>query len=220
MAHRILRRLLLSTGIALAAGSGAANAQSLGGNLLFLIQEGAGGSTGGNTLTLDQSNALGTRLAGSEDGLLPALQSGGGNTADVLMEGADGRLSLSQVNTGGALGRGNEAFAVIGGASIGELIQSGQGNVADLTIFSVPGLLPGSGRIEQEGSSNIASLRVEGAGASGQISQMGDANIMTLEVEGAGTSGTVIQTGNGNGTTGTVRVISNGETVRIVQRGF
>lgn len=208
---------LAMLGIALTL-AGGASAQSLGGNTINLLQDAIGSGDGGNTLTLDQSGAAGALLAGSSDGLLPALQIGGGNFADVTMRASDGQLLLSQTNTGTGPGSGNTLTALIEGNGFGQLAQTGQGNLADLVILSGAGI-SSIGGIEQIGLDNEARLTVRDGAAEGRIVQDGNYNRTELVVQGAGTVGTITQRGIGNGTGEPIQVISNGAIVHIIQGG-
>jgi len=183
------------------------------GNTIFIRQESPAGSLTGNSLSIDQSNANNSTVAGpSIPSLLPyvgltldtalqgqprpALQYGEGNEAAITMTGNDGVLLLLQNSSPGTASpqflpagtAGNEATGTVAGDSLGAVIQVGTGNTANLQLQNAQGL------VGQFGTNLTANLTV-GTGASGQIVQVGNGSEADLEVIAGNV--TLTQTGNG-----------------------
>jgi len=218
-------------------------------NQVYIKQESPAGSTDGNSLTIDQSQAFSSILTGPTDQLVDdarnatpgeylnavvpldrapmgntALQRGEGNSATLTITGSGGELQILQDSTpGGVLflgaGGGNTANATVNGNGLGAIIQVGQLNEANLTLNGDGS----SGLISQFGSNLEASLTVQ-AGGTGQIIQNGNnSNTGMVEVV---TGATVTYTQIGNnlqpvGPTG-VQVMStiNAGNISITQTGF
>jgi hypothetical protein len=161
----------------------------------------ATGSTG-NTLTIDQSQASNSLVAGdplgqlSSPGLVPAQQVGDGNSATLTLSGDGSRAALEQgLVTAPAFD--NQAVAVIAGlAGFGAIQQLGSGNSASLSVTSQDGQSPAQGLIVQEGDRNTALLTVEGVNINGTLRQTGSDNANTLNVSGQDSSVTFIQNGS------------------------
>lgn len=175
------------------------------GNSAALLQLSPAGTTNGNTLSIDQSEAnysvlrgVGTELAGGLGATvlnvvagtnpLLATQRGEGNAATIKMTGEGGELQLLQTNFSTATWLPDQA---------------GGGNVASVTLTgdALAGVI-------QIGDSNLATLSLED-GARGLVAQWGTNLSATLEVASRG-SGTVVQIGN-NSSVGTVSVLSNNQ---------
>ena len=187
----------------------------------------------GNNLTVDQSKATGSVVGGvsmSSANRLSltntARQTGGGNTANLTIEDADGvsggKIGLLQNNASQAAvgtSANNVAASVLGGG-LGLVSQIGGANVADLSVRG----LGATGTINQRGHRNNAGLTVSGTGANGVINQIGNDNALDLQVSGAGTTASYTLIGNNISDTtaggGGVQVISNGATVTITQTPF
>lgn len=211
------------------------------GNLIHIRQESPAGSQVGNSLSIDQSKAndslvagpslpallpyLGLNLDSAARSSAPALQRGEGNVATVTMTGPDGNegaggtlLLLQDTSPGTALqmpnsGTSNIATVTTAGAALGAIIQMGTGNQANLALDDSRGL------IGQFGTRLTATLNVE-AGGNGQIVQIGNRSTAELTVP-AGTSATYVQAGNDLATTG-VQVITatNPGTITINQTAW
>ncbi len=212
-------------------------------NTIYIRQESPAGSTNGNSLSIDQSNANSSTLAGPSISALlphvgltlnsalqgqprPALQYGEDNEATVTMTGNDGVLLLLQNSSPGtqspqALSAGVQGNTVtanttIAGNSLGAVIQVGTGNIATLQLDNSQGL------IGQFGTGLQATLDVA-PGSSGQIIQNGNDSTANLQV--AAGNATLVQTGNGltfdQTTNQAVQVFStNFGTITINQVGF
>ena len=236
-----MRAALLTLAGIVALGSGFAAAEAWAGdrNTIHIRQESPVGSDVGNALSIDQSNAEDSLVAGpSLPALLPylgltldsaasgaprpALQRGEGNVAKLTMEGAGGTLLLMQDTSPGTSlqipnsGTSNVATVQTQGAALGAVIQMGTGNTADLDLDN------GRGLIGQFGTNLTANLRV-GENGNGQIVQIGSRNEANLEVP-AGASATYMQIGTDLGSVGQtgVQVISttNPGNITITQTGF
>ena len=206
----------------------ATDSQAGDGNVIHIKQESPAGSLVGNSLSIDQSKAddslvagpsvpallpyLGLSLDSAASGSLrPALQRGEGNVATVTMTGPDGNegaggtlLLLQDTSRGGTLqlpnsGTSNEAIVRMQGAALGAVIQMGTGNTANLELDNSRGL------IGQFGTRLTANLNVA-EGGNGQIVQVGSGSTATLTVP-EGASATYVQAGNGLATTG-VQIIT------------
>ncbi|WP_141101989.1 hypothetical protein [Oceanicola sp. 22II-s10i] len=184
-------------------------------NTLVILQESTAGAFG-NTLTVDQSQAFGSTIAGNEQGTAPAVQSGFGNNATVTLEGEGANVVLLQSNPAidGTAADVNSAN-LSGGALTSILVnQNGIGNFGDVDVFGVGA----SGTLVQNGNGNWGSVDVLGNGVSGSLNQNGNDNELGIQVSGsAGTSVTYIQNGNGLTAATLPQVYSNGGTVTITQ---
>lgn len=243
-----MRNILSGSAAALAFGAVLAATPSHAGsdNTIHIIQESPVGSMSGNTLSVDQSNADRSQIAGpslravlphlgldlnaaQQGGLRPALQIGEKNSADVTMENNGGLLMLHQDSSPGAgvqslpvaAQTGNTAtVSMMGNDAIGAVIQIGTDNSAALSLNSNNA----RGLIGQFGTNLDATLVVSGAGRSGQIVQVGANHDANLEVTGG--SATLTQLGSGatyNNGTGSAAVqvnTTNSGNVTITQIGF
>lgn len=210
------------------------------GNTIHIIQESPVGSASGNTLSVDQSGADYSQVAGpslravlsyrgldlntaQQGGLRPALQRGEDNLAGVTMKDNGGLLMLHQDSSPGAGVRslpwgtgGNTAtVGMLGSNAIGAVIQIGTDNLADLTLNGANT----RGLIGQFGTDLKATLEVSGTGSSGQIVQVGTDNDANLKVSAG--SVTLTQLGSGLNYTTPVQVFtSNPANITITQIGF
>lgn len=180
-------------------------------NVLKIIQTSPSSALEGNVLSLDQSLATGSLVAGPTQQMIEgalagalnvgdlyrldpatapsALQTGQGNTATLTIEGDGGQLLLLQDNSaGGTLGNSAQLSA-FGADSLGAVLQIGDGNDASLTVGSAA-----TGLIVQNGSHNANSLTVA-SGGSGEIIQNGNGNTFSTSVA-ANTTVTITQNGN------------------------
>ncbi len=217
------------------------------GNRLTVDQAGATGSrVGGLTVTLGASSSgqlvleSGPQFVPGENGTdpgvpslgvaqalvpsfdrndpAPAVQRGGGNTADVNIQGTGGFVGLLQNNSGAALG--NIADVSLNGNGTALIGQEGGGNEAELSVSGTNAY----GAILQRGSGNDVNLSVIGNNASGTISQVGSNNASALSVTGVGLSSvTYVLQGNGiqsfDPSQG-VEVSTNAPSVTITQTAF
>ncbi|WP_139196210.1 hypothetical protein [Salinihabitans flavidus] len=190
-------------------------------NTVNLLQSSTDGI--GNTLSIDQSGASNSLLAGPPDGSSQALQIGGGNQATLTIEGDGGQMLLQQ-GTVDQPGFGNTALAMISGlGGLGTIIQDGSGNSAEMQLTSNDALQPATGSIGQFGNGNNASLNVFGANVNGEITQQGNNNTETLTVNGSNTSVSYTQVGNGMTPTAAspgVSVFTTAGSVSITQTQF
>ncbi|MFN4128559.1 MAG: hypothetical protein ACK4GC_01905 [Paracoccaceae bacterium] len=193
-------------------------------NLVDLLQF----STGpvGNTLTLDQSKASGSRLVGGPLALGPASQIGEDNSAIITDTGEDNLVVLNQ---GSFLtpGTSNSAEILVSGNDASANIQQfGAGNTGVLRVESLDALLPASGSILQAGNLNFATLTVSGENASGSLNQIGNSNENELSVQGPNANVVFTQFGNNNvnlnenANPSPIRVFTNAGTVYITQYSF
>lgn len=186
-------------------------------NVAILLQVATGSL--GNTLSIDQSGASGSLLAGDLLGATPAMQVGDGNRAAVVVTGTEGSAALMQGSQlTPAIGNSAEVtVAGIGGTAA--LQQFGAGNIAELDVLSTGAA---SGSVLQIGSLNDARLRVEGGNVSGRLVQIGNANTNDLTVGGPGAqdiSVTFTQIGAGLNNSG-AQVFTNAGAVQITQTQF
>lgn len=196
-------------------------------NRVDLIQSATGSI--GNTLSIDQSNADNSLVAGDPLGLqgapgeAPAQQIGDDNTAALTLTGDGTRVFLEQGQTG-VPALGNEASAVIAGfAGLGVIQQLGADNFASLTVTSDSSDSPSDGSILQEGNGNRGTLTVEGFNVSGTLRQIGNDNVNTLSVSGQNSSVEFTQQGSGlvnPGNVPGVSVFTNAGSVTINQTNF
>ncbi len=180
-------------------------------NTLVLLQDTKHGS--GNSLFIDQSLANGSLLAGAPGGLKPATQIGGGNEADIELQGEGASVFLSQNNSMMFNALGNTA-SVFGGDLTNVVIsQIGSGNVGTVDV-------PGQGSrgvLRQIGNDNFGSVEVSGINSSGSLNQIGNRNSWSLDVSGDSTRVFAAQIGNDISSLGGagLEVFSNGVTVNI-----
>lgn len=210
--------LLLAYGL-LAPGAAIAGS----GNTLYLLQDGADGS---NSFVSDQSLSDNSSIGSLSS---PARQTGHGNQANVTIRSdcaaapvqACGYLFFQQDNSMSGLAglagpldvAPNSATVVINGYGSGRVQQLGGGNNASLDVTG------GQGTIFQAGLNNSASLTVA-PGAKGTISQTGNGNSGGLSVTSIGGGGaSLIQAGNGHSYSDNVSV-STTTSVTIYQLGF
>lgn len=166
----------------------------------------------GNTLTLDQSSVSNTLVAGAVDGSVPALQEGGGNTANIDVTGDNAVIALLQSNPIG--GSGNSVDLSAGTLATVLVNQVGIGNTGSVTVSG----LGNTGMLDQKGDGNNGSVDVSGLGTTGKLVQVGDGNDFGLTVGGRGTNVTYQQIGNNLSPVGAgPSVVSNGGTVIITQ---
>lgn len=160
------------------------------GNKVFLLQESGGGS--GNNLVIDQSNASNSIVAGDELGLDPAEQIGGGNSAEITLEGENSTVLFSQnsAGTGGLLGN----TALVSGNALATIVldQNGSGNFGEINVSGQGG----TGVLRQTGNDNEGSVFVTGEQALGELNQIGDGNSFTVRVEGDNTTAIYTQVGD------------------------
>jgi hypothetical protein len=216
MKTTVARMLFFSASFALLCGP----SQAGDGNRIYVLQERTNGN-GGNTLSVDQSNANDSLVRGPLQGAnqsLEAKQLGGDNKATLVIDGNGGTIQLLQSNPATEPGNGNTANVGLSGSGTALVSQIGSLNGAKLNVSG--DLAKGS--IVQTGDLNQAELKVEGSGASGSVTQDGNNNVTSLNVTGAGTSvnytlnGSNLTTVPGSG----VQVYTNGATVTITQSAF
>lgn len=142
-------------------------------NQIFLRQQNVTGSSSGNTISIDQSKALGSLIAGNELGTLPAQQVGSSNQGTVVDQSQASTVLFSQGNAS------DPATGNIGTINLG---LNGSGLFASLS---------------QLGSLNEATINLSGSDNSASINQIGNDLVGAVSVSGSDTSGTLNQTGNG-----------------------
>lgn len=166
----------------------------------------------GNTLTVDQSSVSNTRIAGAVDGSVPALQEGGGNTANIDVTGDSAVVALLQSNPIG--GPGNSADLSAGTLATVLVNQVGIGNTGSVMVTG----LGNTGALDQQGNGNNGDVSVSGVGTQGKLVQVGNNNDFGLTVAGRGTNVTYQQIGDNLTPVGAgPSVVSNGGTVIITQ---
>ncbi len=192
---------------------GAAPAADAGdGNTIFIAQDTAGDH--GNTLFVDQSLAANSRVSGPVASG-PAVQSGGGNEADIFFgEGIGAQVLFSQVNTNPDAGLNLAAIQAGSLASV-MLTQQGFGNTGALDI--APG--GNSGTLSQIGNENDGTVSVAGTDSAGILNQQGNRNTYHLDVVGQGAMVTWNQIGNANSVDMPASVMTNAGTVTVTQFG-
>ena len=174
------------------------------GNMIYIKQESPAGSTAGNSLTINQSEANNSLVhgpnaellnvletfsandpqadmlvpgSGSVAGSTPSTQRGEGNQATLTLIGDGGELQLLQDTSTGQVflpSAGNHAVITARGAVLGGVIQLGENNTANLDLTG-DSLPNTTGLISQRGTNLTADLKVE-RGGSGQIIQIGNHN--------------------------------------------
>lgn len=180
-------------------------------NTLVLLQNSTNGA--GNMLSIDQSMASGSVLAGAPFGLTPAQQIGGGNEADIELEGEGASVFLSQNNSMMLNALGNTVSVFGGDLSNVVISQVGSGNVGNVDVTG-----DGSfGELQQFGNDNLGSVEVSGANSLGSLTQVGNRNTWSLDVSGDSTRVYAAQIGNDLTPVGGagLEVFSNGVTVNI-----
>lgn len=183
------------------------------GNTLYLLQNSVGGAQG-NTLTINQTLAFNSSIVGSEDGSTPAAQIGGGNLAEVTLEGEGGFVLLHQDSSLSASLLGNSAYLFGGEQATIALQQLGANNYARIDVFGSDN----SGSLYQEGEGNHGTVAVDGEHNSGTLNQIGNNNVYSISVSGSSTDVTFNQIGNNLAPTGlSASVYSSAGTVVITQ---
>lgn len=185
------------------------------GNSVDLLQISTGQT--GNTLSIDQSDASNSVLAGDRLSLTPARQVGDANTAALTIgDGDGGRIGFGQS------GVANDAIvSILGDNALGLVQQTGLGNAANLSVTSLDGTSPAEGVINQLGNRNTAALTVRGINTSGTLVQIGSGNSNALNVDGSDASVVFTQIGRNLTNPGGegVSVFTNGS-VSITQTNF
>lgn len=180
-------------------------------NTVVLLQDANSGP--GNTLFIDQSLATGSLLAGAPNALKPATQIGGGNMADIDLEGEGAAVFLTQNNSMMFNALGNEVSVFGGDLSNVVISQIGSGNQGTVEV-------PGEGSLgvlRQFGNDNLGNVSVSGENSLGSLNQIGNRNSWSLDVSGDSTRVFAAQIGNDFSTLGGagLEVFSNGVTVNI-----
>jgi len=182
-------------------------------NTVFIVQDSKEGP--GNSLTIDQTEATNSLVAGDIDGFEPARQTGSGNEADITLDGEGGFVLLNQNSVGALVSNGNSATLFGGELATVILEQTGFGNVGSINVTG----RDSTGILRQTGDLNDGSVVVTGTNSTGELIQNGDRNNYTLTVDGNNTSVIFTQDGNGVAPANGVgpSVFSNGGTVIINQ---
>jgi hypothetical protein len=187
------------------------------GNMIYIKQESPAGSTAGNSLTIDQSEADNSLVHGPSAellGLLGAVSTSQQGDDIVPFSG-----NLPGTTFGTQRGEGNQATLSITGSGGGEL-QLLQDSSPNQAVLPPAGTTSGNqatitasgaalGGVIQLGESNTADLNLSGGvgTATGLISQRGNSLSANLSV-GSGGRGQIVQIGN-NSDTGAVTVPPN-----------
>ncbi|MEH6833123.1 MULTISPECIES: hypothetical protein [Falsihalocynthiibacter] len=182
------------------------------GNYLYLVQD-TQDSLLGNTLQIDQSLATNSSVAGSLNGFMPALQLGGGNSANITVENERATVLLNQDNSLAPSLSGNAATIFGGELAVVALEQLGSGNLGNIEVTGRGNI----GSLSQTGDRNNGSVLVSGTSNSGTLNQVGNDNTYGLSVSGSATNVTFNQVGNNMTATGSPTVFSNAGTVVITQ---
>jgi hypothetical protein len=136
----------------------------------------------------------------------------GSNILDVDIDGGNNLLDISQTKTGlggqneisvAITGNGNNATASFsqampGGLVPGRLIQSGSGNVMELTVGNLGPSNDNRFAFSQDGARNSIDAAIDGSGNEAAIWQFGTANVAVLTQNGAGNFASIMQSGTGN----------------------
>lgn len=216
-------------------------------NTIYIKQESPAGSSTGNSLSIDQSDASNSLVAGPSLRTLlpfaglsldsafqgtqkPALQRGEGNSASITISDIRDENSGNVVSNRGIL-------LLLQDTSPGRALQqpnNGTSNVANATLAG-----ESLGAIIQMGTGNDATLNLNNAngligqfgtdlraslavtpGGSGQVVQVGNNNDVAVEVSGGG-SASYTQIGSNLNTNNQVQIFTNTTgTVNITQTGF
>lgn len=241
MKRRVQTGLVLTSVVAITT-AGAAAAGS--GNNASVLQETPATATTGNSLSIDQTAADESIVAGVErteanpddaDSIFSS-QGANGNEIEFLTPGTP----LITADTAGAAtqaGIGNEATITTGGLGtfvglrqIGEnnnagitgdsgqvlLFQNGNGNNGTLSTSDSAALAS----LLQEGNGNTATVIVSGTDSQGILAQIGDENATDLNVDTNGASVSFTVQGNNTSATLPASVVSSagGGQITIIQR--
>ncbi|MDE4276374.1 hypothetical protein PXK58_18990 [Phaeobacter gallaeciensis] len=183
------------------------------GNVIYLEQ--GDGTSVGNQLFINQSNATSSLVAGASGSQTPARQQGNNNSGRIVLEGEGAAVYFNQNSSLAGVLQGNSA--TISGGDLASIVlnQAGAMNIGTISVTGVNN----SAGLRQEGDGNNGSVEVSGSNNSGTLIQEGNQNSFSLTVGGASTNVTYRQIGNGLSTvTGTgPTVVSNGGTVVITQ---
>lgn len=208
------------TTVACVAAGGMALAES--GNNAAVLQETTEGAAVGNSLSIDQSGATGSTVAGvTRNGTDPidnantiSLEDEEGDQPDAteFLSLEDPLITFNREGSATQSGSGNTAdIEVTGiGTEVG-LFQDGIDNEGTITA--------GSGQIllYQEGDGNTGTLTTEDGAARASLLQDGNGNTASVEVSGLDTQGLLAQIGDGNETE--LNVATQGATVSFTVDG-
>jgi len=245
MKSRIQTVLAISS-VAIISTAGVATAGS--GNNASVLQETPVTAIEGNSLSIDQTVATNSNIAGVQRtgadpdnaNLINDLEDSSGDAPDTTEFLALTAPSLITADTAGAAtqtGSGNEATITVGGVDtfVG-LRQTGDNNNAEITSGSGQVLLfqEGDGNngtlstsdgallasLLQDGNENRATVTVSGVDSEGLLAQIGDDNDTDLTVNTAGASVTFTVQGNNTSATLPASVVSSagGGQITIIQR--
>jgi len=216
MKRRIRTGLALASVVAITT-AGAAAAGS--GNNASVLQESFANSVTGNSLSIDQTDANGSIIAGAERtgadpdeaNRIDSNQGANGNEIEFLTPNAP----LITADTAGAAtqsGSGNEATITTGGSGtfVG-LRQTGDNNTAGITGTS------GQVLLFQDGNGNDGTLSTSDGATLASLLQAGNDNTATVTVSGIDSEGVLAQIGSGNTTD--LNVDTNGASVSFTVQG-
>ncbi|WP_412504386.1 hypothetical protein [Roseovarius sp. SYSU LYC5161] len=229
----------LTAALSLGAG-GAAVAGS--GNNAFVIQETPPNVSDGNSLSIDQSGASNSSVAGvSRNSVDPndatniiSLAPAPDETQFLSIE--DPLISFDPNGAATQSGIGNSASIVAGSDTQVGMFQSGDYNDGSIDAGSGQVLLYQEGNnnsgtlstaggasrasLLQEGNNNVGTVAVVGTDAEGLLTQVGDGNNTSLDVTTAGASVSFTVEGNNTSTSLPASVVSTsgGGQVTIIQR--
>lgn len=211
-------------------------------NSILVEQSSPVGAAEGNTLSIDQTAARNSAVAGVTRNTLslsgPGTTTLGAPSPDSVLLATDGSaLSFAPASPALQSGSANAASVILGGSGtqVG-LSQTGSGNTATIDASAGQALLSQNGTLNtgsvsvssgaalgsllQDGNGNTGSVSVAGQGVKGQLAQIGNDNTTNLSVESL-SSPSVSYTVQGNNLTTAVPAsvfTSNGGQVTIVQQ--
>ena len=234
---------ILSASLTVALSLGVGGAAVAGsGNNAFVIQETPPNVSDGNSLSIDQSGASNSSVAGVSRTDTPADD--GANTISLLPDQNDTQspgisapyMSFDSGEAATQSGIGNSASIVAGSDTQVGLFQSGEYNDGTIDAGSGQVLLYQEGNnnsgtlttasgasaasLLQEGNYNVGTVTVDGSNAEGLLTQVGDRNTTNLDVTTAGASVSYTVEGNNTSTSLPASVVSTsgGGQVTIIQR--
>lgn len=208
------------------------------GNNASVLQESPSGAEFGNSLTIDQSGASNSRVAGvTRDDADPAdatsqislgdqlirfdsnemaTQSGSGNEASITVTGSGTTVGLYQGNSVEGLGGDNNTGTITANSGQVLLYQDGSGNSGTLTTEDGASLAS----LLQEGNRNKGTVTVSRSRTEGLLAQIGNGNDTELNVDTDGASVSFTVAGDNTTTPLPANVVStygSGQ-ITIIQR--
>ncbi len=180
-------------------------------NSVYLLQETSPTGGLGNTLTVNQSSASNSLVAGNTSRTRPAIQRGTSNSGTITVAKKNANVIFLQGNLNPTSSWNSATVNITGADALALLQQNGLNNTG---LIEVSGRWA-SGSLIQIGEGNNGTVTVSGESSSGLLVQDGDKNVYSLNVSGGDVSYTII--GSGVTSSTSPQVYSNGGTVTITQ---